>query len=183
MARLYVSMLKVELPEIRFSVDGTLIQAWTGHKSFVRKDGDGEANDGTHVHGECRINDTHASRTDAGLHCKGDNASRLRYMGHTLTDNLHGLVANAMVAVADGFAEREAAKSMINDARQSADYRHAEIARGSDKGYDARAFIEAMQAESVNPHVAHKTPRDGARRCRTPSLPARAMPFQRRRES
>ena len=52
---------------------------------------------------------------------KGDNASRLRYMGYTLTDNRHGLGANAMVTTADGFAEREAAKAMINDARQAAD--------------------------------------------------------------
>ena len=29
-----------------FSVDGTLIQAWAGHKSFVRKDGDDQDNDG-----------------------------------------------------------------------------------------------------------------------------------------
>ena len=30
----------------------------------------------------------------------------------------HGLIANAMVTTADGFAEREAAKAMMNDARQ-----------------------------------------------------------------
>ena len=34
-------------------------------------------------------------------------------MGHTLTDNRHGLIANAMVTTADGYAEREAAKAMI----------------------------------------------------------------------
>ena len=31
-------------------------------------------------------------------------------MGHTLTDNRHGLVVNAVLTQADGFAEREAAK-------------------------------------------------------------------------
>ena len=29
-----------------FSVDGTLIQAWAGHKSFVRKDGSDEPGSG-----------------------------------------------------------------------------------------------------------------------------------------
>ena len=32
-------------------------------------------------------------------------------MGHTLSDNRHGLVANAVVTLADGYAEREAAKA------------------------------------------------------------------------
>lgn len=40
-------------------------------------------------------------------------------MGHTLSDNRHGLVANAVVTQADGYAEREAAKAMVNDARQA----------------------------------------------------------------
>ena len=49
-----------------FSVDGTLIQAWAGHKSFVRKDGsdDGE---GGNFKGDKRSNDTHASNTDADV--------------------------------------------------------------------------------------------------------------------
>lgn len=141
-----------------FSVDGTLIQAWAGHKSFVRKDGNDDGDSGN-FKGQSRSNDTHESTTDvdARLYCKGDNASRLRYMGHTLTDNRHGLVANAMVTTADGFAEREAAKVMINDARQAADNPHAEITLGADKGYDAKEFIDALQAMNVIPHVAQNT--------------------------
>lgn len=101
-----------------FSVDGTLIQAWAGHKSFCRKDGSDDGRDSGNFKGKGRSNDSHESATDADarLYCKGDNASRLRYMGHTLTDNRHGLIANAMVTIADGYAEREAAKTMINDA-------------------------------------------------------------------
>ncbi len=34
-------------------------------------------------------------------------------MGHTLSDNRHGLVVSAMVTNADGHAEREAAKVML----------------------------------------------------------------------
>jgi hypothetical protein len=59
------------------------------------------------------------------LYCKGDNASRLRYIGHALTDNRHGLVANARVTIADGRAEQEAAKVMFNDAVQATDNQDA----------------------------------------------------------
>ena len=141
-----------------FSVDGTLIQAWAGHKSFCPKDAsdDGE---GGNFKDKSRSNDTHASTTDADarLYCKGDNASRLRYMGHTLTDNRHGLIANAMITTATGYAEREAAKTMINDAKQAAKNPDCEITLGADKGYDAKEFIDAMQEVSVTPHVAQNT--------------------------
>jgi len=113
-----------------FSVDGTLIQAWAGHKSIKPKDGsDDDRGHGSPPHsdngdfkGQTRSNATHESSTDADarLYCKGDNASRLRFMGHALTDNRHGLVVNAIVTRADGHAEREAAKAMIHDARQAA---------------------------------------------------------------
>ena len=141
-----------------FSVDGTLIQAWAGHKSFVRKDGGGDG-DGTDFRGKSRSNDTHVSTTDpdARLYRKGKTASELRYMGHTLSDNRHGLIANAMVTQADGFAEREAAKVMIKDARQAAASPDAEVTLGADKGYDAQEFVQACQDMGVIPHVAQNT--------------------------
>ncbi len=40
-------------------------------------------------------------------------------MGHALSYDRHGLVANAVVMLADGYAERDAAKAMVNDARQA----------------------------------------------------------------
>ena len=103
-----------------FSVDGTLIQAWAGHKSFARKDGSDD--DTGNFKGKSRSNDTHESTTDADarLYRKGNTASELRFMGHTLSDNRHGLIASAMVTTADGYAEREAAKIMIADAKQVA---------------------------------------------------------------
>ena len=141
-----------------FSVDGTLIQAWAGHKSFVRKDDDDRSNgDGGNFKGEKRSNDSRQSKTDpdARLYRKGNNTgSELRYMGHTLSDNRHGLIANAMVMMADGYAEREAAKAMINDVRQAQDDPQREITLGADKGYDAAEFVQACQAMNVTPHVA-----------------------------
>ena len=141
-----------------FSVDGTLIQAWAGHKSFVRKDGSDDG-DGGNFKGEKRGNDTHESTTDADarLYRKGNSASELRYMGHTLSDNRHGLIANALVTIADGHAEREAAKVMVGDARQVKDNPEIEITLGADKGYDAKEFIEALADMKVTAHVAQNT--------------------------
>jgi transposase len=53
-----------------FSVDGTLIEAWASIKSFRRKDGDDQDNDGPgrnaerSFHKEKRSNETHQSTTD-----------------------------------------------------------------------------------------------------------------------
>jgi IS5 family transposase len=162
-----------------FSVDGTLIQAWAGHKSFVRKDSDDQDNDGGSAgdfKGSKRSNETHQSTTDpdARLYRKGKTASELRYMGHTLTDNRHGLVVNARVTHADGHAEREAAKIMINDARQAAEDANAEITLGADKGYDAQEFIEACQEMKVTPHVAQNT---SGRRSAVPDAIARSVGY------
>ncbi|SIT49794.1 transposase [Paraburkholderia ribeironis] len=163
-----------------FSVDGTLIQAWAGHKSFVRKDGDDGDNDGGSGKGDFkgskRSNETHESKTDpdARLYRKGKTASELRYMGHTLTDNRHGLVVNARVSCADGHAEREAAKVMINDARQAAKDAAAQITLGADKGYDAEEFIAACQQMKVTPHVAQNT---SGRRSAVPDEIARSAGY------
>ncbi|ATB57329.1 transposase [Xanthomonas citri] len=104
-----------------------------------------------------RSNDTHASTTDpdARLYRKGKTASELRYMGHTLTDNRHGLIANARVTHADGHAEREAAKAMIGDACQANP--EGALTLGADKGYDAAEFVKALQEMKVVPHIAQNT--------------------------
>jgi len=169
------------LSKEHFSVDGTLIQAWAGHKSFVRKDGsddsdaDGnttgtaltnaatneapgedanKAGSGKDFRGQPRSNDTHASKTDpdSRLYRKGKTASELRFMGHTLMENRNGLIVNATVTQADGYAERVAAKAMINDVRQVNP--EAAITLGADKGYDAAEFIAELQTMKVTPHVA-----------------------------
>lgn len=150
------------LSQEHFSVDGTLIQAWASHKSFVPKDGgggdaDGDGGDGSDFRGRPRSNDTHQSKTDpdSRLYRKGKTASELRFMGHTLMEHRNGLIVNAMVTRADGYAEREAAKAMINDARQANP--EAAITLGADKGYDAAEFITELQRLKVAPHVAQNT--------------------------
>jgi hypothetical protein len=128
-------------PVVLASVDRTLIQAWA-------------------IKGKRRSNDTHASGTDddARLYCKGNTGSELRYMGHTLSDSRHELIASAVVTIADGHAEREAAKAMINDAVQANNDPEATTTLGADKGYDAREFIDALTDMKVIPHVAQNTP-------------------------
>ena len=155
-----------------FSVDGTLIQAWASHKSFVRKDGSDEPGSGGSFKGHKRSNETHESSTDADarLYRKGKTASELRFMGHTLSDNRHGLIASAVVTRADGYAEREAAKVIIDDARQALTDAQT-ITLGADKGYDAQEFIEACLAMGVMPHVAQNT---SGRRSAVPSAIAQS---------
>jgi hypothetical protein len=62
--RFFVEVKQQAKRDERFTVDGTLIQAWALQKSFRSKDGpdDGE---GTEFRGQSRSNKTHKSTTDA----------------------------------------------------------------------------------------------------------------------
>ena len=62
-----------------------------------------------------------------------------------------------MVTRADGYAEREAAKVMIDYARQALPDVKTAITLGADKGYDAQEFIKACLVMGVVPHVAKNT--------------------------
>lgn len=147
------------LSKEHFSVDGTLIQAWASHKSFVPKGdgGDDADGDGSDFRGSPRSNDTHASKTDpdSRLYRKGKTASELRFMGHTLMENRNGLIVDAAVTQADGYAERVAAKAMIGKLRQANP--EAAITLGADKGYDAKEFVAELHRLTVQPHVAQNT--------------------------
>ncbi|SIR50636.1 transposase [Pseudacidovorax sp. RU35E] len=115
--------------------------------------------DSDNFRGQRRSNATHQSSTDADarLYRKGKTGSELRFMGHTLADNRHGLIANAMVTRADGHAEREAAKTMLQAAVEAADEHTLNITVGADKGYDAREFVKECLDMGVTPHVAQNT--------------------------
>ena len=103
-----------------FSVDGTLIQAWAGHKSIRRKDGsdDDDGRSPENWRGEKRSNDTHGSKTDpdSRLYRKSQAApAQPSYLGHVLTDNRHGLVVDVQASQSDGYAEREVAAQMLTE--------------------------------------------------------------------
>jgi IS5 family transposase len=141
-----------------FTVDGTLIEAWASQKSFVPKDGpprDGGSNPTVNFHKTKRSNETHESTTDAdaGLFRKSStHESKLAYMGHALMENRNGLVADARLTIATGFAEREAAIEMA-DAIAGV----KKITLGADKGYDTRDFVAQLRERNVTPHVAMNT--------------------------
>lgn len=96
-----------------FTVDGTLIEAWAGHKSFKRKDRpptppDDPGNPSVDFHGERRANATHQSTTDpqARLYKKArGQEAKLCYLGHLLMENRNGLVVNTRLTQATGRAE------------------------------------------------------------------------------
>lgn len=174
-----------------FTVDGTLIQAWAGQKSFQRdptKPGGGEddrprpavpkhrrkflpadddrRNPTVSFHGERRANATHTSTTDpdARLTKKATgHEAKLGFHGHLLTENRSGLAVGAVVTVASGTAERERAITLVRDTP----YRQERITVGGDKGYDTQQCIAALRAAGATPHVAqndtatHPTALDG----------------------
>jgi hypothetical protein len=144
-----------------FTVDGTLIEAWAGHKSFRPRQprqgkgpDDPGAGSGEDFHGQARSNATHQSTTDpdARLARKGPGKeAKLSYMGHVLMENRNGLVVDARLTRADGVAERQAAEEMLRRARG----RHRRrLTVGADKGYDTRDFVAGLRAVGVTPHVA-----------------------------
>jgi transposase len=146
-----------------FTVDGTLLEAWASQKSFQRKDGDTEG-DGRNFHGEERKNDTHASTSDpdARLYRKSHHTeARLAYLGHLLMENRHGLIVDARATTADGFAEREAATTMLSTHWRFATPRHRTV--GADKAYDTADFVDQVRDLDMTPHVAqHDTRRGGS---------------------
>jgi hypothetical protein len=78
-------------------------------------------------------------------------------MGHKLSNNRYGLIASAVVTQVDDYAEREAAKAIVDDARQATVDEQTQITLGADKGYDVQEFIKACQAMSLTPHMAQNT--------------------------
>jgi hypothetical protein len=144
-----------------FTVDGTLIEAWASEKSFQRKDG-GPESDGRDFRGQQRKNDTHASKTDpdSRLYRKSNGAeSRLAYLGHLLIENRHGLIADAMATVADGYGEREAATRMVCAQWERAPGRRRTV--GADKAYDGGEFVRVMRNLHTTPHVTQNLTRSG----------------------
>jgi hypothetical protein len=109
-------------------VDGTLIEAWAGLKSFKPKGSraeppDDPGNPTVDFQGERRSNATHVSTTDpeARLIRKScGHEAKLAYQGHVLMENRHGLVVDTCVSQATGIAERETAVAMGTNLRRGA---------------------------------------------------------------
>ncbi len=146
-----------------FTVDGTLIEAWAGQKSFVKKgettsysEDDDRGNPTIDFHGEKRTNSTHESTTDpeARLYKKSRGSeAKLSFLGHVVIDNRHGLVVTTKYTQATGTAEREAAIEMMKKTKKR---RKGRITLGADKSYDAKNFIGQLRTLKITPHIAQK---------------------------
>jgi transposase len=148
-----------------FTVDGTLLEAWAGAKSFQRKDEkqppsrDDTSNPTVNFHGEKRSNRTHESKTDpeAQLARKGEGKeAKLSYSGNLLVENRNGLIVNAMAWQATGTAERDTALLLLE---QIPGERRVTV--GGDRGFDTADFVAECRHMQVTPHVAQNQGRRG----------------------
>ena len=151
------------LSDEHFTVDGTLIEAWAGQKSFQKKDSpagpppDDPSNPTVDFHREKRSNQTHQSKTDpeARLYKKGPGKeAKLSYQGQVLMENRNGLVTGTRLTQATGTAEREAAVDMAEQITGRGRHR---IIVGADKAYDTQDFVERLRDLNITPHVAQNT--------------------------
>jgi len=146
-----------------FTVDGTLIEARAGHKSFQHKDGQGKppdegskggsSNPSMNSHGEERRNDTHRSSTDPEARlCKKSRGSesKLSFMAHVWMENRNGFVVDTRLTKSTGKAERESAWVMAWRVTRG----HRRITLGGDKNYDTQQMAASLRAIGVTPHVA-----------------------------
>jgi len=170
------------LSDEHFTVDGTLLEAWAGLKSFQRTDADpppppdDPGNPTVNFHGETRSNATHASTTDpdAQLYRKGaGKEAKLTYMGHVLLDNRHGLVTNVCATAATGTAEREAALLLLTTVPKATTV-------GGDKHYDVASFVDGVRDLGIAPHVAQKI-RGGAMTDEMTAAPGYAISQRKRK--
>jgi transposase len=175
------------LSDEHFTVDGTLIEAWAGQKSFKPKaetapvpPADDPGNPSVDFRGERRTNATHASTTDAEARLYKKAAgqeAKLCFLGHVLMENRHGLVVNTRLTTATGTAEREAALALV-DTRPTT----RRITLGGDKNYDTHQFVQDLRALQVTPHVAqHTTNRASAIDGRTTRHPGYTVSQQKRK--
>jgi len=147
-----------------FTVDGTLIEAWAGLKSFQRKGEkntppDDPGNPSIDFHGEKRSNQTHESTTDpdALLARKGNGKeAKLSYNGNLLIENRNGLIVTTEIFQANGTAERDAALVMLEQIPGC-----GRVTVGADKAYDTKDFVAECRNMHVTPHVAQNIKRSG----------------------
>ena len=152
-----------------FTADGTLIEAWAGLKSFVRKDGADAAkvqsakdedpgNPTISFRGEKRCNDTHQSTTDpeSVLYRKaGGKEAKLCFGGHVLMENRNGLCAD--FTLHDPIAESEPMMALRQmDAHQKLHQGVSAKTIGADKGYHRKDFVNGCRERDIAPHVACK---------------------------
>ena len=138
------------LSDERFTVDGTMIEAWASMKSYRPKDPPADAGGA----GGTRLRDRFVSITDPEARLYRTSKSRvatLSYLANALMDNRHGLLADLKVGIADGFCEREQALAMLAPLGGRAK------SVGADKAYDTKSFVAGCAALRVEAHVTENS--------------------------
>lgn len=153
------------LSDEHFSVDGTLIEAWAGHKSFRKKGevgappADDPGNPSVDFRGQKRRNQTHESTTDPQARLykkKRRHEAKLGFLGHLLTENRNGLAVKTRLTLATGRAEPEAALQMLTP-RQ----RRPRVTVATDKKYDTHDFVAAARFVGFATLAIHGVPLRG----------------------
>lgn len=151
------------------TVDGTLIEAWAGAKSFKPKDGPpppGDGRGGVDFHGSKRTNDTHGSTTDPEAVSvrkgKGKEA-KLCFGGHALMENRNGLCVG--IRVSSGLETEPLAATHLLDRQVRKRLRPTSL--GADKNYHTKGFVDFLRRRGIRPHIAQIQNR------KTPGLDAR----------
>jgi len=150
------------LSDEHFSVDGTLVEAWAGQKSFRPKDGPGGPAGGAgDFKGQQRRNDTHQSTTDpeARLYRKGHSQeARLCYLGHVLMENRSGLAVAGTLTEANGYAERAAALALRCESCRRREATRLAIIDGTEFFVCAPCDIGALERERRHVIPNHDNP-------------------------
>jgi len=164
-----------------FTVDGTLIQAWAGQKSFQRdptkaapavpkhrrkflppddprRDPPADGTDGTrnptvNFHGERRSNTTHTSTTDPEAQLARKAKGREAQLAYQAT-----LLMENRCGLAVGTCLTAATGTAERDnaviLAAGAPYRAVHITVRADKGFDTQACVDELRAVGSTPHVA-----------------------------
>lgn len=134
-----------------FAVDGTLIRSLASLKSLQPKDRDDDdpPYDGGSMpdyRGQKRSNETHESATDpeSRLARKGGTGAHLSHALHTLMDTDSDVLLAIELTEANGWAERDAAITMLKRVRRRHRVRPRSLA--ADAGYKAAEFKARVAA-------------------------------------
>ena len=138
-----------------FSVDGTLIESWAAVKSMRRRDGKDEP-PGPGRNPMVELPRRAAYERDARVaevirrrswpvKARGQ-AAKLNYMGHVLMDHRHGFPVDVEVTAATGYAEREAALTMLDRLPRVRERRTL----AADKAYDLADFVPVAVASAAS---------------------------------
>ena len=142
-----------------------LIESWATVKSMRRRDGRDEPpgpgrNPAVDFHGERRTSEAHGAPYDpeGKLGLKAQSApAKLHYLGHVLMEHRTGLSVDVEVTEANGFAEREAALTMLErlPRRCGTD--------GSSRTWRPTTVVRAARGSTLDARGTHTTRHAGYR--------------------